>query len=289
MRTTLSAALLCAFLTPAVLGAASPSPPPIVMPGEKSKATPPPEIYHVSVRPLCSALRTKIAPSIGMILQNDKMIAKSPGLFKQYSTARFSQSAGSQQMTVYKMQNLVLPLADNILAIQKLLDDPNVFPPTARDDQDKRKLELRNQVLQSLAQQQAALDIINGFVETQQLADMQHEGMGYIRQMVGNDQVSKQGQPDPFANIAPADDPQRRPQAFDDTVIAAGLPPNPYEVDLTRIPGLILGFNPISALQQGVEFTQSQGQKSENTLAQSVNETVKICNAGQAPAPASTP
>lgn len=285
MRTTLSAALLCAVLAPLALGVSAPSLAPL--PASSPKATAPPEIYHVTVRPLCSALRTKIAPSIGMILQNNKMIAKGPDMFKQYADARFSQSEGGQHMTVYKMQNLVLPLADNILAVQKLLDDPTVFPDKAYTEDDARKLQLKQQVLKSLADQQAALDIINGFVETQNMADMQHEGMGYIQQIAGTDNTKYRNTA--VDNLSPTPDPQGRPPAFDDTVINAGLPPNPYEIDLTHLPGLTLGFNPISALREGVVYTQKDGQKEQDALAKTVDETVKICGGAQAPAPASTP
>ena len=50
--------------------------------------TPPPQIYRVVTRPLCSELHDHIAPAIGMMLQNDTSIKKSPALFKQYNMAR---------------------------------------------------------------------------------------------------------------------------------------------------------------------------------------------------------
>ena len=49
-------------------------------PAPKS-ATPPPQIYHIITRPLCSELHKHIAPAIGMMLQNDQNIKKGPGLF----------------------------------------------------------------------------------------------------------------------------------------------------------------------------------------------------------------
>ena len=284
MRITLSAALLCAVLAPAVLGAA-----PAPVPAPTAKGTPPPEIYHISVRPLCSALTTKIRPAIGMLLQNDRSIQQAPSLFKQYTDAAFSQSDARKSMSVYHMQNLVLPIADNLIAAQKLLNDPDVFPPVAQTEQDRQKLKLKQQVLKSLADQQAALDIINGFVETQNLSDMQHEGFGWIRSITDNGVASKNQGPNALDNIAPSTDPMH-PAPFDDTVINAGLSPNPYEIDLTRIPGLALGFNPVNALRDGVVWTQGQVKQSEDSLAKSVDQTVKICN-GQAPlaAPTSTP
>src|ERR1700678_3313707 len=50
-------------------------------------ATPPPQIDRVVSRPLCSELRQRIKPAIGMIMENDATIRKSPDLFKQYNSA----------------------------------------------------------------------------------------------------------------------------------------------------------------------------------------------------------
>ena len=71
-------------------------------------ATPPPQIYHIVTRPLCSELHERIAPAIGMMLQNDKTIAKSPDIFKEYNFAMGYGSQGSQDMAVMRMENLVV-------------------------------------------------------------------------------------------------------------------------------------------------------------------------------------
>ncbi len=284
MRTPLAAALIGAFLACIAAAPAAPKPSPSPAPTR----TAPPEIYHTVVHPVCSALAAKIRPAIGMLLENDQIIGKSPGMFKEYGMAQFNQSDAQKSMTVLHMENLVTPLANNVLAIQKMLEDPSVFPPKARDQEDQRTLDLKNKLLQSLADQQAALDIINGFVETQQLADMQHEGFGYIYAIAGREQRTNTGGVDPLHNISPTADPLH-PQPFDDTVINAGLPTNPYEIDLTRVPGLTLGYNPVKDLQQAVEWAQSDGQKHEDTLAKTVVQTVKLCGgqtgAGASPSP----
>lgn len=282
MRTILGSALVCAFLACIASAPAAPKASPSPAP------TAPPEIYHTVVHPVCSALSSKIRPAIGMLLENDQLIAKSPAMFKEYGMAQFNQSDAQKNLTVLHMEDLVTPLANNVLAIQKMLDDPSVFPPVARSQEDQRTLNLKNQLLESLADQQGALDIINGFVETQQLADMQHEGFGYIYAIAGSTgSASNTGGVDPLHNIAPTADPLH-PSPFDDTVINAGLPTNPYEIDLTRVPGLTLGYNPVNSLKEGVEFTQSDGQKHEDTLAKTVVQTVKLCGGGQ-PAPGASP
>jgi hypothetical protein len=272
MRTTLAAALLSAFIaciaSASAATKATPSPAPA--------PTAPPEIYRTVVHPVCSALATKIRPAIGMLLENDQLIGKSPAMFKEYGMAQFNKSDAQKSMTILHMENLVTPLANNVLAIQKLLEDPSVFPPVPRDQESARTVDLKNKLMQSLADQQAALDIINGFVETQQLADMQHEGFGYIYSIANDGQNRNTGGVDPLHNIAPTADPMH-PQPFDDTVINAGLPTNPYEIDLTRVPGLSLGYNPVRSLQEGVVWAQSDGQKHEATLAKTVTDTVKLC------------
>ena len=242
----------------------------------------PPEIYHTTVRPLCSALRSKIMPAMAMMMDNDKKIAESPALFKEYSLGQFAKSDAQRSLALVRLSNLVIPIADNAIAIEKLLNDPNVFPPNERTSDDKQKNELKKQLLASLAQQEASLDIINGFVETQNLADMQHEGFGFLNAIASSD--SSKSPNSALSNIAPTPDPLGRPGAFDDTLINAGLPTNPYEIDITKIPGLTLGYNPLSKLKEGVEFTQSESKRTEGTLATTVIAAAHTCGAGQSSA-----
>lgn len=249
--------------------------------------TAPPEIIHTISRPLCSALQSKIRPGIGMLLQNDDTIAKSPAFFKDYAQAQFAKSESGQSFNVMRLSNLVLPIANNLLAIQKLLNDPSVFPADEKSSDDKAKNELKKQLLESVAQQQASLDLINGFVETQNLADMQHEGFGFIHAIAGGGGGSgasgQSGQDKLLGQISATPNPLTpNGGGFDDTVINAGLPTNPYELDLSRIPGLSLGYNPLSRIREGVTFTQNESKRTEGTLAKSVMDAVRSCGGGQA-------
>src|ERR1700722_2893974 len=217
MRKTLSVALLCAVLQ-STSALADPSPAP--------STTPLQEIYHSYSSPLCSALRTRIAPAIAMIQQNDATIAKSNPLFKRYVSDSMGGelSKPSEDMTVVRLGNLVRPLVDNILATQKLLEDSTIFPDNPQTDDEKRRADLKAKALAALAAQQASLDIINGFVQTQQLAGMQHDGFGFIGAITGSDMTSAQ-RTTPAAAGGPAStpDPFNRPSMFDDTAINAGL------------------------------------------------------------------
>lgn len=279
MPNRLSAALLCALLGTAVAANAS-------TPAPAPTSSSLPEIYHSVSRPLCSALVTKVQPVIAMLAQNDVTIAKSPPMFKEYVLAKTSQSNGSKDLALQHLEYLVTPLVNNTLTIQKLLDDPSVFPPNPRTDDEKRLAELKAQMLESLAAQQAALDIINGFVDTQNMADMQHDGFGFIGAITGNNSTSNAK--NAVSQMFGTPDPLGRPPSFDDTAINAGLPTNPYEYNLPNIPGLALGYNPVSHLRDGVIWTQGEGAKSEGRLTKTVVETAKLCG-GHDPAASPKP
>jgi hypothetical protein len=288
MRQNLSAMLFVAMLgaTMEVASAQQASPAP-----RANLGTPPPEIIHVYSRPLCSALKGTIGPAIGMMLQNDQTIAKSPPLFQDYIKAAFANvgsaadegASPAQNLDVLRLENLVTPLTSNVLAIQKQLEDTTVFPTVTQNDDDKRLAELKAEMLQALASQQAALDIINGFVDTQQLSEMQHEGFGYLASIT-NPGIAGASAPQGTlaAQMMSTPDPTK-PEQFDNLALNAGLAPNPYEIDPTRIPGLALGYNPIGKLKEGVEWTQKQGKTREDVLAKTVLDSAKMCGADQAP------
>ncbi|MBV8530818.1 MAG: hypothetical protein JO104_05830 [Candidatus Eremiobacteraeota bacterium] len=256
--------------------------------------TPPPQIYHIVTRPLCSELHEHIAPAIGMMLQNDSTIKKSPELFKQYNAAALygsdaSTATGndpltsdpggisnpSQNMALQGMENLIRPIANNVIAIQTMLDSPQLTQGTGREDDDKQLQAIREKLLKALAAQNASLDIISGFVDTQQMADLQHAGEAYIAS------VSK---PDTSAasTPAPAINPLERNPNY------AGLPPNPYSIELATIPGLTLGYNPVTRLLDALRWTIDQTATRENDAAKAVMSSAALCSSS-VPVPSPTP
>jgi hypothetical protein len=279
MRNHLPAALLAAaFLGVPALSTAAPTPAPASGSSVATSPTQPPQIIHIYTRHLCTVLTKTIAPAIGMMLQNDKTIAKSPDIFKDYNFAMGYGSQGSQDMAVMRMENLVGPLADNVIAIHKQLDDLNAFPPVPRTKDEQHLQQLKDELLKTLASQEASLDIINGFVATQQLSEMQHEGFGYIGAIASPD--TKNAQQPNQQNTVGGSLLATPPPGYQDeqaTLSNAGLPSNPYELDLARLPGLTLGYNPVTRLREGVIWTQSDAQKNEDTLSRDVIETANAC------------
>lgn len=259
-------------------------------PALSATPTPPPTIYHVVTRPLCTELRAHIAPAIGMMLQNDTTIKKSPDLFSHYNTsALYGQDAGtagissdgssgggstsgdaaatktnaSQNMALLGLENLIRPIANNIIAIETLLDTPALLHGTGQPDDDKQLQAIRAQLLKALATQNASLDIISGFVDTQQMADLQHAGEAYISQISQPDVSTGGSTPGP------------NPLAADPNY--AGLPPNPYNIDPANIPGLTLGYNPVTRLLDALHWTIAQTSERENDAAKAVMSSAAIC------------
>jgi hypothetical protein len=255
-------------------------------------ATPPPTIYRVVTRPLCAELHEHIAPAIGMMLQNDATIKKSPELFKQYNAASlYGSDAGtaqndpvkgdpgagtanaSQNMALQGMENLIRPIANNIIAIQTTLDSPALLTGTGRPDDDQRLREIRAKLLKALAAQNASLDIISGFVDTQQMADLQHAGEAYINSVTQPDTSN--------ARIATPG-----PNPLESNPNYAGLPPNPYNIDPATIPGLTLGYNPVTRLLDALRWTIEATADRENDAAKAVMTNAALCsNAAPSPSP----
>ena len=267
----LFAALVVALAVPvfAPLAATSATPTPMPL------GTLPPlqTIEHLVVHPLCFALKQNIGPAIGMVLKNDAAIAKAPPLLDDFNKALGNGDANKGRMNIalLRMENLVGPLTANILAIQKKLDDPEVFPKHARNEEERTMLKIRDDLRKTLAAQSFQLDVINGFVQTQQLHQMQHEGFGYINAINGQDMKSR-----PMATPTPG--PFSADQRF-----SAGLDQPEHVIDPSTIPGLTLGYNPITRLVGAMHYVQKEGQSNEQHAAASVMRGVQRCQALTAP------
>lgn len=229
-----------------------------------------------------------------MMLQNDTTIKKGPAFFQAYNEAALygndaaspsgndplaGDSSGtsntSQNLALLGLENLIRPIANNVIAIQTLLDSEELIHGTGRAEDDARLQAIRAQLLKALAAQTASLDIISGFVDTQQMADLQHAGEAYISSMTQPDTTNSLSTPAPVNPLA------ANPNY-------AGLPPNPYSIDLATIPGLALGYNPVTRLMDGLHWTIDQTAARENDAAKAVMSSASLCS-DVPPSPAPTP
>jgi hypothetical protein len=247
--------------------------------------TPLPIIYHTKTSALCSALIEHIKPIIGMMQENDATIAKSPPLFHRYDQDLANRNPQSQTMglgerdlTLYHLEQLISPLANNVLAIQRELDNSTVFPSTPRNDDEKALDQMRNALLKALATQAVALDLISGYVDTQQLAELQHEGTeGANINAVNGGDLAAGASPNPATPNPLLVDPSQ----------VAGVAPNPYTIDPLSIPGITgsVGNTPITRLLEAMDWIRAETARRENVAAQPIIEAARTCRAAAASSP----
>jgi hypothetical protein len=215
-----------------------------------------------------------------MILQNDQTIAKSPPLFKKYQRGAFAaqdvaSATGAQpsgdsmynqtpetSMALQQMSYLVIPIARNIIAAQTLLDDANMVAPTGNPSDDATLAKIKAQLLETIAFQSASLDLINGFVQTMQMGEIQHAGEEYLGAIQGGDLTT------PIVKDTP--NPWQDPNA-------PGLPANPYALDPSQIPGLMVGYNPLSHIVDGLQWLQVETQKREDAAGKTIGDALSGC------------
>lgn len=250
--------------------------------GANAPATPPPQIYHVVTTALCARLHERVRPAVAMILQNDQTIAKSPPLFKKYQRGSLTSigtaypngngaPAGNDSinnespetdMALQRMSYLVIPIARNIIAAQTLLDDQKLLAPTGNPADDAKLAQIKAQLLETIAFQSASLDLINGFVQTQQMGDLQHFGEEDLSGIQGRDTTLQLQQATPN----PWQDPN-----------TPGLAPNPYAFDPTTVPGLAVGYNPLKKIMDGMEWLKVEEQKREGVAGATISAALAEC------------
>jgi hypothetical protein len=247
-----------------------------------ASSTPPPQIYHVVTTALCARLHERVRPAVAMILQNDQTISKSPPLFNKYARGAMTAigsdapngngdpSSGDSiynqspetSMALQQMSYLVLPIARNIIAAQTLLDDAKLVEGTGSSADDQKIAQIRRQLLETIAYQSASLDLINGFVQTLQMGELQHAGTEYLGAIQGGNTSTQMI--------------QATPNPWQDTN-APGLKPNPYAFDVTTVPGLAVGYNPISKIMDGLTWVRAETGKREDLAGKTIAAALSQC------------
>ncbi len=125
-------------------------------------------IGHVRSTPFCTELRETIGPAIASVLANDDMIASSkPAFATLYHDDILAGSEARAHFDVNRLEKLETPIIANIKRVDALLDHKPDDP----------KLQAMRAKLQAVAaQQKESLNVISGFVATEQLGEMQGAG-----------------------------------------------------------------------------------------------------------------
>jgi hypothetical protein len=241
------------------------------VPAPSPTATPPPQIYHIVTTALCARIRDHVRPAVAMVLENDQRMAKSVPLFNRYNRAildsgsdSINVSTAEQDMTIQQMSYLVLPTARNLIAAQTLMDDPKFSSPTGNAADDATLAKMKQQLLETIAFQSASLDLINGFAQTQQMGELQHAGEEYLAAIQTTDATTQtQAATGPATQYQDPSNP--------------GITQNPYSLDVSMIPGLAIGYNPITHIIGGMQWLQTETAKREDAAGKTIMAALSQC------------
>lgn len=243
-------------------------------------ASPLKTIKHVYATRLCTGLRRSVLPAVGHILQNDHAIAVSRPLFQDYVKTTTIGSQAATDMDVMRLEKLIDPLVKNTQATEAALND-SIYPRKPQSDTDKQLLRIRAQLAQVLEQQKRALDLVSGFVDTQQLGELQAAGHEYDKSISGTDTTTRTSN----NNNTPSTSPTAPPA----DILNAGVsnagndPTRKYDPRYTNT-GSQLGYNPLNVFDQQMEQYQMQISQTESLASQAILKAVPQCG-GQVPMP----
>ena len=232
----------------------------------------PKEITHVRSLAVCTALKRGLAPAIGHVLENDRIIATSRPLFEKFvadHASALGENRAAEDLDVSRLETLIRPLVKNNEAVKAALGQPGLFATRPRSDQDRQALEIRSQLLAVEAQQESALNVIGGFVSTQQMGELQAASNDTQRSSASTDTHAQQDKNRPSSS----------PTAAPDPLLNAGLGPSDAQKNdpsLTNTDSL-LGSNPLNQFARTISSIQQAIVPHENAAASAVMTIVPVC------------
>jgi len=219
-------------------------------------------ITHVRAVRLCSGLKRVVYPAVGRVLQNDRYIAQSRPLFRDYVKQSATGNHAGVDLDVMRLERYITPLVKNTQAIEALLNDP-VFPVHPQSQSDTDLLAMRTALEDVLAEQKQALDLISGFTDTQQLGELQQAGSEY--QAIG-------------ANPQHTTPPQPAPTQEPNEILNAGIPDPQRSFDPRyATTNSLEGFNPLNAFDSRMDEFQQHITVSENQASTAIFKAVPEC------------
>ncbi len=145
---------------------------------------------------------------------------------------------------------------------------------------------MRAHLAQVLIQQKRALDLVSGFVDTQQLGELQAAGHEYDKAINSTQTASGPGN---STNQPPATSPTAPPA----DILNAGVtnaqndPGRQYDPRYSNT-GSVLGYNPLNIFDQQMHEYQTNISQSESLASQAILKAVPACG-GRAPGSPATP
>jgi hypothetical protein len=244
-------------------------------------------IKHVySYGRLCTAMRRSVGPALLQIMSADHTIAASRPLFQGFAKDQSTGSQAGADMDVERLDQMVDPLVKNTRITEDLLNDP-LYAQKAQEPQDKQLAKIRAYLAAVLEEQKKALDLVSGFVDTENMGELQAKGHEYDRSLNASSSTT-------------ANDPNMKPQATSPTaapapVLNAGLShandPGYQNDPRFRNTGSTVGYNPLDAFDRQMASYQQTIGHFETLASNEIVHAVPEC-AGRiqaSPAASATP
>ena len=234
--------------------AASPAPSPAPL-------TPLKVIGSVRSTPFCTALHETIGPAIAAVLSNDDLIASSkPAFATLYHDDVLSRSEARAHLDLNRLESLITPIVANVKRVDALL---------AAKPNDPKLQAMRDKLQAVLVQQKESLNVISGFVATEQLGEIQSAGTpeGWTSAFSASPQTHTQ--PGPAQAPPPA-----AKNLFSAGVHNANAGPRDPRYDAATVGPT---YDPFAPLVSQIQAQRLAAQTSESAAAQLVTDALKLC------------
>jgi hypothetical protein len=163
------------FLVTAVAAVSSQQPAAAAAPSPSPSDAPLKEIGRVGSTIYCTMLSKQIAPAVLGLMKNDEVIGAGHRAFTKMSEDALSRSTGHLALDHAYLGQVISAAAHNLELVQRLLADRTYFPDEPQTDEERSALELKARLQAVLTQQNAALNILSGTLETDLMGQMQSE------------------------------------------------------------------------------------------------------------------
>jgi hypothetical protein len=179
----------------------------------------------VHSRTLCSALTQRIGPAIAGIIKNDQLID-----LGRHEIGKMAADTGAQsnrtQMDQLQIKNIVDAMIHNLKTLEGILDSPQ-FAAVPKTDDERLAASIKAHLLEVAARQRAAINVLDGLVETSDLGTLPHEGVDDSPALTIAMKPAAPGATPPAGGISAAGLNQSPGDGAELSAISAG---NPYDV-----------------------------------------------------------
>lgn len=225
------------------------------------------EIGRVRSTIYCSMLSKRVAPTLQGLIKNDEAIGAGHRVLSKMSDDAGEKNPARLDLDRHYLSQVVMVTAHNLDVIKQLMNDPNYFKEHPVTDDERSADDLRKQLKAVAAEQNSALNLLNGALESDLMGQMQSERSMQMQAAAGAENATPQ----------PAVDPTQ-------FMTVAGLPDHPVSDQFSKqllSPGSMRKHTIYDALAAQLEVNQRQVAVAEKTATQAVVAAVPLCTSPQ--------